>query len=115
MGQAASRGSGAYPRGDSRDRRLGTHLVEALGGGEFAEKFGDFKMTSVEIFGGSSRVPAIKQIVKTVFDVEPSTHLNADEAIARGCALQCAILSPNFKIAKSLKILDGTSFHIEYG
>lgn len=43
---------------------------------------------SVEIVGGSSRIPAFKQLVEKVFCKEPSTTLNADEAVARGCALQ---------------------------
>jgi heat shock 70kDa protein 4 len=33
-----------------------------------------------------------------VYDKVPSTTLNADEAVSRGCALQCAILSPTFKV-----------------
>ncbi|XP_022701321.1 heat shock 70 kDa protein 4-like [Varroa jacobsoni] len=53
---------------------------------------------SVEIVGGSSRVPAVKALVKKVFGREPSTTLNADEAVSRGCALQCAMLSPTFKV-----------------
>ena len=53
---------------------------------------------SVEIVGGSTRIPAIKSIVKKIFGMEPSTTLNADEVIARGCALQCAILSPTFRV-----------------
>lgn len=53
---------------------------------------------SVELVGGSSRVPAIKQLIERVFTRVPSTTLNQDEAVARGCALQCAILSPTFKV-----------------
>ena len=53
---------------------------------------------SVEIVGGSTRIPAIKELVRKVFGQEPSTTLNADEAVARGCALQCAILSPTFRV-----------------
>lgn len=53
---------------------------------------------SVEILGGSSRIPAFKRLVSQVFSKEPSTTLNADEAVARGCALQCAILSPTFRV-----------------
>ncbi|KAL5011939.1 hypothetical protein ScPMuIL_010490 [Solemya velum] len=53
---------------------------------------------SVEMIGGSSRIPSVKNLVKKVFGVEPSTTLNADEAVARGCALQCAILSPTFRV-----------------
>lgn len=53
---------------------------------------------SVEIVGGSSRVPAIKRLIENVFHQTPSTTLNQDEAVARGCALQCAMLSPTFKV-----------------
>ena len=45
-------------------------------------------IAAVEIVGGSTRVPLVKQAVKQVFGKEPSTTLNADEAVARGCALQ---------------------------
>jgi len=53
---------------------------------------------SVEIVGGSSRIPSIKSMIEKVFGKVPSTTLNADEAVSRGCALQCAILSPTFKV-----------------
>ncbi|XP_065200730.1 heat shock 70 kDa protein 4-like [Planococcus citri] len=49
---------------------------------------------SIEIVGGSSRVPAIKSLIEKVFGKVPSTTLNQDEAVARGCALQCAMLCP---------------------
>uniref|UniRef100_A0A673GS34 Heat shock protein 4a n=1 Tax=Sinocyclocheilus rhinocerous TaxID=307959 RepID=A0A673GS34_9TELE len=53
---------------------------------------------AVEIMGGASRIPAIKERISKFFGKELSTTLNADEAVARGCALQCAILSPAFKV-----------------
>uniref|UniRef100_A0A8C9W0L3 Heat shock protein 4b n=1 Tax=Scleropages formosus TaxID=113540 RepID=A0A8C9W0L3_SCLFO len=53
---------------------------------------------AVEIVGGASRIPAVKERVSKFFGKELSTTLNADEAVARGCALQCAILSPAFKV-----------------
>uniref|UniRef100_A0A8C5H9J4 Heat shock 70 kDa protein 4-like n=1 Tax=Gouania willdenowi TaxID=441366 RepID=A0A8C5H9J4_GOUWI len=53
---------------------------------------------AVEIVGGASRTPAIKERISRFFGKELSTTLNADEAVARGCALQCAILSPAFKV-----------------
>ncbi|XP_029028800.1 heat shock 70 kDa protein 4a isoform X2 [Betta splendens] len=53
---------------------------------------------AVEIVGGASRIPAIKERIGKFFGKELSTTLNADEAVARGCALQCAILSPAFKV-----------------
>ncbi|XP_078047871.1 heat shock protein 70Cb isoform X2 [Augochlora pura] len=53
---------------------------------------------SVELAGGSSRVPAIKRLVEEVFGRPVSTTLNQDEAVARGCALQCAMLSPAVRV-----------------
>ncbi|XP_044310187.1 heat shock 70 kDa protein 4 [Varanus komodoensis] len=53
---------------------------------------------AVEIVGGTTRIPAVKERVSKFFGKEVSTTLNADEAVTRGCALQCAILSPAFKV-----------------
>ncbi|KHJ49442.1 hypothetical protein D918_00568 [Trichuris suis] len=53
---------------------------------------------SVELVGGGSRLPKMKSIVKEILGKEPCTTLNQDEAVARGCTLQCAILSPTFRV-----------------
>lgn len=53
---------------------------------------------SVEVVGSGSRVPAIIKILTTFFGREPRRTMNATECIARGCALQCAMLSPTFKV-----------------
>ncbi|XP_055339853.1 heat shock 70 kDa protein 4-like isoform X2 [Paramacrobiotus metropolitanus] len=66
----------------------------------------------VEIVGGSVRIPAIKALIKKVFGVEPSTSLNQDEAVSRGCAIQCAILSPTLKV-KEFAVADVISYGIE--
>nr|CBM69256.1 heat shock protein 105 [Neobenedenia melleni] len=55
-------------------------------------------LSFVELVGGSTRVPIIKQIVNKVFGQEGRTTLNADEAVARGCAFQAAMCSPTFKV-----------------
>ncbi|CAF0898415.1 unnamed protein product [Didymodactylos carnosus] len=60
---------------------------------------------SVEIVGGSTRIPVVKQIVSDIFKKNPMTTMNADESVARGCTLMCAILSPTFKV-KEFKIED---------
>ena len=60
---------------------------------------------SVEIVGGSTRIPAVKQIINDVFHKMPMTTMNADESVARGCTLMCAMLSPTFKV-KEFKIED---------
>nr|CAH8848002.1 unnamed protein product [Trichobilharzia regenti] len=53
---------------------------------------------SVELIGGSSRIPMLKNAILSVFKQEGRTSLNADEAVARGCAFQAAICSPAFKV-----------------
>lgn len=53
---------------------------------------------SVEVVGSGSRVPAVIRILTEYFGKEPRRTMNASECVARGCALQCAILSPTFKV-----------------
>ncbi|CAK9187787.1 unnamed protein product [Ilex paraguariensis] len=55
---------------------------------------------SVELVGSGSRILAIKRILASLFNREPSRTLNASECAARGCALQCAMLSPIFRVRK---------------
>jgi heat shock protein 4 len=58
----------------------------------------------VELVGGSTRIPKLKETLAKLFggDINGqnklSFTLNQDEAIARGCAFQCAIISPSFKV-----------------
>ncbi|KAJ8962992.1 hypothetical protein NQ314_005631 [Rhamnusium bicolor] len=66
---------------------------------------------SVEIVGGSSRMPALKQLIEKVFKKVPSTTLNQDEAVSRGCALQCAILSPAVRV-RDFSVTDVQSYPI---
>lgn len=62
-------------------------------------------LSSVEIVGGATRVGSVKENIAGVLGLDVkavnnglSTTMNADEAVARGCALQSAILSPRFKV-----------------
>lgn len=56
------------------------------------------KIQTVELVGSGSRVPAITRMLQSVFKKEPSRKLNASECVARGCAFQCAMLSPTFRV-----------------
>ncbi|XP_050688436.1 heat shock 70 kDa protein 4-like isoform X2 [Eriocheir sinensis] len=69
-------------------------------------------ISSVEVVGGSTRIPAIKHLIEKVFKKAPSTTLNQDEAVARGCALQCAMLSPAFKV-REFSITDVQPYSIQ--
>ncbi|XP_064158394.1 heat shock protein 105 kDa [Anguilla rostrata] len=68
-------------------------------------------VSAVEIVGGATRIPAVKAKISKFFGKEVSTTLNADEAVARGCALQCAILSPAFKV-REFSITDVMPFPV---
>ncbi|XP_045700683.1 heat shock protein 105 kDa isoform X2 [Phyllostomus hastatus] len=68
-------------------------------------------VSAVEIVGGATRIPAVKEKILRFFGKDVSTTLNADEAVARGCALQCAILSPAFKV-REFSVTDAVSFPI---
>lgn len=54
---------------------------------------------SVELVGGGSRIPIVQKIIEEVFKKECSRTLHQTETIARGCAMQAAMISPLFKVA----------------
>mmetsp|Transcript_157389 Transcript_157389/g.293619 ORF Transcript_157389/g.293619 Transcript_157389/m.293619 type:complete len:817 (-) Transcript_157389:45-2495(-) len=70
---------------------------------------------SVEIVGGASRVPWVKKMISEAFGgKELSTTMNADESVARGCALQAAILSPLYKV-RDFIVEDASPFCVSVG
>ncbi|KAJ2599431.1 adenyl-nucleotide exchange factor sse1 [Coemansia sp. RSA 1722] len=68
---------------------------------------------SIELVGGSIRIPAVKQRLTEFFGRELSYTLNQDEAVARGCALQCAIASPVFRV-RDFSVNDITAHPIRF-
>lgn len=68
---------------------------------------------SIEMVGGCTRVPALKAAVQQFFGKPLSFTLNADEAIARGCAFSCAILSPVFRV-RDFSVHDIVHYPIEF-
>src|SRR5271169_160222 len=67
----------------------------------------------VELVGGCTRVPALKDRIQRFFGKPLSFTLNQDEAIARGCAFSCAILSPVFRV-RDFAIHDIVNYPIEF-
>ena len=65
---------------------------------------------AVEVVGSGSRVPAVLKILTEFFGKEPRRTMNASECVAKGCALQCAILSPTFKVKEFQVRILFTSF-----
>ncbi|KAF8626810.1 hypothetical protein AX17_006467 [Amanita inopinata Kibby_2008] len=57
------------------------------------------QIDSVELVGGTTRVPAVRARLQQAFSGKPlSFTLNQDEAIARGATFACAMLSPVFRV-----------------
>jgi len=89
--------------------RVDTILEQALAESKLTKEDIDI----VEVVGGGSRVPAIKERIQAFFGKNLSFTLNLDEAIARGCAFSCAILSPVFKV-RDFAVQDIISYPIEF-
>jgi molecular chaperone DnaK len=55
------------------------------------------QIDEVILVGGSTRIPAVQQIVKDLFHKEPNKGVNPDEAVAIGAAIQGGILGGDVK------------------
>jgi len=75
----------------------------------------------VELSGGSSRVLSVKTKIASFFGEDANFDpvqsrigmgLNADEAVSRGCALMCAIISPVFKV-RDFAVTDWNSYPVQ--
>lgn len=56
-------------------------------------KLSSSQIDEVVLVGGSTRVPAVIDLVKRVFGKEPNTSVNPDEVVSVGAAIQGAILA----------------------
>ena len=62
------------------------------------------------LVGGSSRIPAVQDLIRKYFDKEPSKGVNPDECVAQGAALQGGVLKGEVKT--DLTLLDVTSLSL---
>ena len=51
------------------------------------------EIDEVILVGGSTRIPAVQELVKTVFGKEPNKSVNPDEVVAVGAAIQGGVLA----------------------
>jgi molecular chaperone DnaK len=71
------------------------------------------QIDEVVMVGGSTRIPAVRQLVDEVFDLsarnkKPHTDLNPDEVVAMGAAVQADILAGASKTTDDMLLLDVT-------
>ena len=91
--------------------QLTSHLVEATAG-PVRQAMSDAGLSGSDIqkvlmVGGSSRIPAVQDMVKRLTGKEGFKGINPDECVALGAALQGAVLDPNSDF-KGLLLLDVT-------
>ena len=65
------------------------------------------EVDEVILVGGSTRIPAIQEIVKEIFAKEPNRSVNPDEVVAMGAAIQGGILGGDEQLSEVL-LLDVT-------
>jgi molecular chaperone DnaK len=63
------------------------------------------KIDEVVLVGGSTRIPKVQQIVKSLFNKDPHKGVNPDEVVAIGAAVQAGVLAGD---VKDLLLLDVT-------
>jgi heat shock protein 4 len=68
---------------------------------------------AIEMVGGCTRVPSLKAKIQDYFGKPLSFTLNQDEAVARGCAFCCAILSPVFRV-RDFSVHDMVNYPVEF-
>lgn len=65
------------------------------------------KIEEIVMVGGSSRIPAVQQVVKNLMGKDPNQGVNPDEVVAVGAAIQAGVLSGE-KGTEGLLLLDVT-------
>jgi heat shock protein 1/8 len=72
-------------------------------------KMGKSDINDVVLIGGSTRIPKVREMLKTFFGKEPKSNINPDEAVAYGAAVQAAALSGvKSKVTDELLLIDVT-------
>ena len=90
------------------DRTVGPCKQAMLDAGVIPEQIDE-----VVLVGGSTRIPAVRQLVDDVFHLgargkKPHTELNPDEVVALGAAVQADILAGASKTTEEMLLLDVT-------
>ena len=62
-------------------------------------------INEVVLVGGSTRIPAVQELVKRILDKEPNQTVNPDEVVAMGAAIQAGVLAGE---VKDILLLDVT-------
>ncbi|MFG6100520.1 molecular chaperone DnaK [Leptolyngbyaceae cyanobacterium CCMR0082] len=72
-------------------------------------KLREIDIDEIVLMGGSTRIPAIKNLMKRTFRKEPNETINPDEAVAIGAAIQGGVLAGE---VKDILLLDVTPLNL---
>ena len=64
-------------------------------------------VAEILLVGGSTRIPKVQEIAKSIFNKEPNKSINPDEVVALGAAIQGAVLAGDAGV-KDILLLDVT-------
>jgi len=65
------------------------------------------------MIGGATRTPRVQELLKEfIGDLELSSHLNGDEAMAKGAAFHAANFSASFRV-RPVKLSDGLNVPVQ--
>lgn len=64
-------------------------------------------IAEILLVGGSTRIPKVQEIAKSIFNQEPNKSINPDEVVALGAAIQGAVLAGDAGV-KDILLLDVT-------
>ncbi len=88
---------------------LTAHLVDdCLGPLQQALEDSQLEPAEIEniiLVGGSTRIPAVQDMIRRFFSKEPSKSVNPDEAVAMGAAIQASILAGDLKEVLLLDVI----------
>jgi molecular chaperone DnaK len=73
--------------------RTRSHCIRAMADAKLRPQ----DLSEVILVGGQTRMPLVHRFVKEIFEHEPNTSINPDEAVALGAAVQAEILSGGFQ------------------
>ena len=82
---------------DELTRHLVDKTLEAVNQAMSDAKLTANELDEVILVGGSTRIPAVQQLVKTITGKEPNRSVNPDEVVALGACIQAGVLVGDVK------------------
>ena len=78
-------------------KHLLTRCVEPVKKALADAKLSANEINEILLVGGSSRMPAVQELIKTLLGKEPNRSINPDEAVAIGAAIQGGVIAGDVK------------------